>query len=293
MDLVVMLAQQKPQVQDKKIMEKEVQRRLSERDSKGNVSEAERPSTTTWQDLSQKSVEELVGDLSGQPRDLGVIGALWERGDESALPVLSETFRKLDDKYEKQIVALALLKVDPKGTNKETRQAWKFLVAPAMLAVEDKTPFPFRFVEGRVVSSDFDEEFQGWCAKQGCEPTREIQKTLITEPVDVLMLALADDTRAIPILRQGLESKNYLIATRSAQGLAILQDGSAIEKIIDVCRKAPPEAAATIAQSLVFFPNDPRANAATEEFISNKELLNALREQAKAKGPKKGVLGLQ
>lgn len=304
--LGVLFAQEKTQEQKEKTAQEAVERKLPKAVPAGKTVEWESLFNSQavtqygkaplfqahWEDFSQKSIDQLVMNLESHPEDVRVVRALWERGDERATPVLRETFQKLDTKYEKQFVALALLKVGKKD-DKENETVWNYLVRHAKSAVEDKTPFPLEFVDGRIVGNELSREFLAWCAQRDCEPTREAQEALLTGPADVLILAVADDPRANPIFRKGLKSKNYMIVARSAQGLAILQDGSAVSEIIDACRKAPAEAAATIAQSLVFFQDGPEANEAADEFIVNKELLYALRMQAKAKGPKKGVLGLR
>src|SRR5260370_39289585 len=72
-------------------------------------------------------------------------------------------------------------------------------------------------------------------------------------PGPVGLLALTGDPRAVPLLRRALWSPNYMIEIMGAMGLAKIQDKESIPWIIEACRRAPAEAAAVIAESLIYF----------------------------------------
>jgi hypothetical protein len=71
--------------------------------------------------------------------------------------------------------------------------------------------------------------------------------------------------------------------------LARLQDQRAIQPIIRAGRRAPKAARDLFGTALVFF-DDPEAQAAAEELIQDKRLLEAARERAKTRGPR-GLFG--
>jgi HEAT repeat protein len=100
-------------------------------------------------------------------------------------------------------------------------------------------------------------------------------------PGKVLMLAVTGDPRGIPLLRQALSSSNVMIQIFAAEGLAQMKDKDSIPLIIAACQRAPAEAAAAIARSLVYF-DDLQAQSAADRYLPN-ESAKALRE-AKAKG---------
>jgi hypothetical protein len=76
------------------------------------------------------------------------------------------------------------------------------------------------------------------------------------------LLALTGDPRAIPVLRRGLLSPNYQIEIIAALGLADFVDKGSIPLIIiEACSKAPAEAAAAIAEALVYFGSDSEPSA--------------------------------
>jgi len=63
------------------------------------------------------------------------------------------------------------------------------------------------------------------------------------------------------VLRRGLLSPNYQIEIIAALGLADFGDKGSIPLIIEACSKAPAEAAAVIAEALVYFGSDSEPSA--------------------------------
>lgn len=80
----------------------------------------------------------------------------------------------------------------------------------------------------------------------------------------------------------GLKSRNIMIQSFAAKGLAKLQDNDSIPLIIAACRELPREGASMIARSLLFF-SDSRAQRAAEVFI-DKQMLEDLRKLIREHG---------
>jgi hypothetical protein len=74
-----------------------------------------------------------------------------------------------------------------------------------------------------------------------------------------------------------------MIEIAAAMGLAEIRDQDSIPLIIEACKRAPPDAASVIAESLVYF-DDPRAQSAVDTYMP-KDLAKTFRE-AKAQGKK-------
>jgi HEAT repeat protein len=103
-------------------------------------------------------------------------------------------------------------------------------------------------------------------------------------PSSMLFLGWTRDARAIPLLRRGLLSPNHQIEIVAAMELAKVGDKGSIPLIIDACRRAPADAAAAMAQSLVYF-DDPAAQGAVDQYIP-KDRAKMYRE-ARAQGKNK------
>ena len=90
------------------------------------------------------------------------------------------------------------------------------------------------------------------------------------------MLAWSADPRAIPFFRKGLLSSNYMVEILAALGSAEIGDKDSIPLIMDACSRAPAEAAATIAQSLIYF-DSAEAQSAVNKYIP-KDIAKIYRE---------------
>jgi len=64
-----------------------------------------------------------------------------------------------------------------------------------------------------------------------------------------------------------------------AQGLAYIQDKNSISLIIDACRKAPADAAITIALPLIYF-DDEAARRAVDRYVPKQLADTACKEQS-------------
>ncbi len=228
--------------------------------------------------FKQKSVDELIAHLQSHPGALHVVHRLTQLGDKKAIPALKGAFERVEDKHKEQTIARALV-----ALAEEDEFYWNFLVQYAKVAIESDMPFPLPFdSKGRGIKGKLSLEFLAWAEENKVDPKVAAETGLYEMSHDVKVLAMAGDPRAFDLLLRGLESKNYLIASYAAQGLAKLQDKRAIRPIIQASKMAPAEAADFIARPLVFF-DDPEAQRAAEEFIQNKVILDSLRKRAKEK----------
>lgn len=227
--------------------------------------------------LKKKSVDELLADLKQHPGSLGAIHRLRVLNSKKAIPGLREEFQKAPDKIVKQAAAAALVSL--KATE---REYWDYLVRHALQAVESDAPTIVAYENGKAIRGKTNPEFVVWCKKKRLDPQAAALESTYVHPTDVLFLALANDARAIPVFLKGLNSGNFLIAARSAQGLARLGYKPAAEHILNACDRVPPEAASLVAESLAFF-EDRKAHQAVLKHVRD-EKWQALRTRAKAKG---------
>ena len=198
---------------------------------------------------------------------------------------MTEAFEKSTDRREKQRIASNLLSFGVRD-----KVYLDYLLKFAKPAIESKMPYPFPFdSEGRGVKGKLSPELIAWAERNKLDPKTAASIAFIQLPRDVMYLSMAGDSRAFDLLLKGLQSRNYMVAFRASQGLAKLQDRRAIRPIIQASQRAPAEAAHFIAEPLAFF-DDAEAQAALEEFIRNKALLDSIRKRAKERGVK-GIFG--
>jgi PBS lyase HEAT-like repeat len=217
------------------------------------------------------------------------IEQLAEAGAVEAIPMLEEKFAQIPggpskypswDAANKAQVASALVRL---GDKKQIY--WDYLVKQATLAVESDAPDPTSYdSKGK---PEVSKAFIAWVKAHGLGHAGvwDEYRYLLAGPV--LLLGITGDPRAVPVLRRGLLSPNYLIEALSATGLAQIGDEASVPFIIEACKKAPRHEASTIALQLIYF-NDPEAQKAVDEYVP-KEDAKAHREQI-ARGKKKPLL---
>jgi HEAT repeat protein len=192
-----------------------------------------------------------------------------------AIPILKDRFVRTQSADDKVHIASALVRLGDKDNT-----YWDFLVRQAAPAIEsDAPPIASYDSEGKLVPGD-SPEFVAWAKAHGVS-LDAAKDAMISFPGNVMMLAVTGDPRGIPLLRRALSSSNVMIQIFAAKGLAQMKDKDSIPLIIAACQRAPAEAAAAIAQSLVYF-DEPQAQSAADRYLP-KESAKALRE-AKAKG---------
>jgi hypothetical protein len=189
-----------------------------------------------------------------------------------AIPALKEQFASKQDSITRMKIAGALVRLGA-----DDQAYWDFLVQQATIAVQSPEPRLFDD-QGNVAPKQLSPAFLDWAKANNVSPD-----PVYILPMRVRLLGETGDTRAIPVLRQGLQSPNYFIQAAAARGLADVQDKDSIPFIIAACQRGPSEAAAAIAQPLVYF-DDPRAQDALDTYVPE-ETVKVLRA-AKAQGMK-------
>lgn len=177
-----------------------------------------------------------------------------------AIPVLEEKFAATRDNELKAHIASALLRLGA-----DDSAFWDFLLDATKTAVQSDAPSAFEYdSEGKMRPSA---QFQTWVEANHIPKEKAFEDEVYHRPGIVLFLGITGDRRGIALLRQALNSSNYLIRSNAARGLAKIGDRDSIPLIIDACKSAPRDAAVTIAWALAYF-DDPTAQAAAQTFLS-------------------------
>jgi HEAT repeats len=237
-------------------------------------------------DKIAREIEEARRDKDNTGMAEHDIEQLAQAGAVQAIPMLEEKFAQIPggpSKYPswnvvmKAHVASALVRL---GDKKQTY--WDYLVKQATLAVENDAPNPVSYDSNG--KEKVSPEWIAWVKahKLGHAGVWDEYQYMLAGPV--LLLGWTGDPRAVPVLRRGLLSPNYVVEFAAAQGLAQIGDEASVPLIIEACRKAPRGAAIGIARQLIYF-NDPEAQKAVDEYVP-KEDAKAHREQI-ARGKKK------
>jgi hypothetical protein len=201
-------------------------------------------------------------------------------GAVEAIPSLKQQFVRVDDDpLLKGKIAAAIVRLGDKDDT-----YWNFLVELANPALKSDAPdFMSYDSQGKAVSEP-SPEFVAWADAHNLPHAGLLEESRYLLPGMVLFLGWSRDPRAIPLLRRGLSSPNYMVEIAAAMGLAEIGDKDSIPFIIDACRKAPADAAAAIAESLVYF-DDNSAQSAVDQYIP-KDIAKIYRD-AKAHGKTK------
>lgn len=188
-------------------------------------------------------------------------------------------FDRVQDPFLKDKIAAALVRLGDKDD-----QYWDFLVNEAKIALDSNAPNFIGFdSQGKAINAP-SPEFEAWLQTTGASSDSAADDSMYLLPGRVAFLGWSRDQRAVPFLRQGLSSPNYMIQIAAAKGLAEIGDKNSIPAIIESCRRAPSEVAAAMAESLVYF-DDTAAQDAVDKYIAKD--IAALYRAEKAKGKKK------
>ena len=179
-----------------------------------------------------------------------------------AIPILKQQFGRVEDPLLKAKIAAALVRLGDKDDI-----YWNFLVELARPALESDAPdFVSYDAQGKAVPEP-SAKFQAWVKAHNLSPSSALfEDSMYALPGKVALLGWSWDPRAIPLLRQALSSPNHMIEIAGAMGLAEIGDNNSIPYIIEACKRAPAEAAAAIAGSLVYF-DDNSAQSAVDQYI--------------------------
>jgi PBS lyase HEAT-like repeat len=212
-------------------------------------------------------------DLAQQIFDVSLLA---RAGATQAIPALKEEFAVTKETSLKLAIASTLFILGEK-----VGIYWDFLADKAREAVENDAPSILIFdTEGRVVRSQgkLPPEFIAWAKARNLDPAAAAQTQAYELPLHFLYLAKTGDSRGRELLRMGLKSRNLIIQSYAALGLAKLRDKDSIPLIIEAGRTMPLDGTLFVARALLFF-DDPRAQSAAEQFISDKQVLEELRSK--------------
>ena len=209
------------------------------------------------------------------PESIYYVEQIAHAGALQAVPMLEEKFARTKDPLDKAKIAQVLIKLGDKDDT-----YWDYLVKLVTPALESDAPDFMNYDSQGKSATGPSPEFIAW-AKARNLPANGPNGTAAEDsvyrfPGEVGLLGLAGDPRAIPLLRQALSSPNHMIEIAAAKGLVELQDKDSIPLIIEACKRAPKEAAAVIAESLVYF-NDAETQSAVDAYVP-KERAKILRE---------------
>lgn len=227
-------------------------------------------------DLKRKTPRELADLVVADPSRLVLVHRLRVLGDKSAVPQLKAAFNKSETPSAKLAIAAALVSLGEANST-----AWEYLNTEATKSVDEAVPFPIKADQnGNLIPRAYAEDFLEWCKRTGKTKEEGTEWALRTAPTAVSAVADSRDSRAVPLLLKGLQSKNRNIALSSAKALARIGHPGAGKLILNEARKRPKEVSTVMAQ---FLPctSDPTAQAAVTEFISDAKVVDELRRWAK------------
>ena len=226
------------------------------------------------------NVPDAIAKLKSGKFALVHVDMIAKAGAVEAVPILKEQFARSQDRLVQTKIASAIVRLGDKDDI-----YWDFLVKQVTPALESDGPDFMNFDPQAKTGAGPSPEFIAWAKAHNAPPNgpngTAAEDAMYWFPGKVMLLGLTGDHRAIPLLRQALLSPNHMIETAAANGLAEIQDKESIPLVIEACKKAPPAAAALIAESLVYF-DDAEAQSAVDTYVS-KDRAKILRE-ARAQG---------
>lgn len=232
--------------------------------------QSDHPQPAIRRTVDKKDVADAVAKVKSGKFNGYHVELIGEARAVEAIPDLEKQFALASEPLDKAKIAQVLLSL---GDRKDAY--WNFLAELAKPALEGDAPDPMQYdAQGRTLSG-LSPQWIEW-AKAHNETSDAGENAIYIYPGIVGLLGMTGDSRAVPLLRQALSSPNYLIDAAAAMGLAEMHDLTSVPLIIARCKVAPAEAAAVIAESLVYF-DDPQAQNTVDTFVP-KELAKSLRE---------------
>jgi HEAT repeat protein len=183
--------------------------------------------------------------------------------------ILKENFVDTKDERQKAQIASALISLGDKDDI-----YWDFLLRLETSLLEGEVSCAVKSdSQGKPIEGPSSDE--AW-AKQD----REFNEMLTF----VEIVATTRNPKGIRLLRRALSSPNSETQNIAASGLARAQDMDSVSLIIDACKNASPDVASSIAHALVYF-DDPRAQSAADQYLSNEDVKFAREQKAEGVGP--------
>lgn len=207
------------------------------------------------------------GEVS--PYDLNQIGRL--RAKETT-PALEKQFFASREELDKAQIAQVLVRL---GDSNPTY--WNYLEQRVSKVLDNPSPSPIATDSQGKELPGVSPAFEAWVDANKLDPPTALQNATIVDPAYVVLLGETGDMRAIPLLRRALSSSNYLIAASASGELAELKDEDSASLVADAASKAPPKAAALIAEPLGYLKSS-EAQTAFTRYVP-RDRANAVRER--------------
>jgi HEAT repeat protein len=183
------------------------------------------------------------------------------------LAILKKNFLNTQDERDKAETASALISLGDKDDI-----YWDFLLRLATSLLEGEASAAKNDSQGKPTEGPSSEE--AW-AKQD----REYNEMLTF----VQTVAETRDPRGVRLLRRALSSPNF--QEIAAAGLVRARDTDSIPLILDLCKNASREVASAIADNVLVYFDDPRAQSAVDQYLSKEAAKFAREQKADGVGP--------
>lgn len=229
--------------------------------------------------FAQENLDTLLSELARNPLTTGEGGDVLHKlerqpSNPRIIPALETAFDKATDKKTKQEVARTLVHIG--GPDRY----YEYLAGFARAAVASDIPEPTYYdPDGHAVKDQFNPIFESWAKDHGMDIKTALRQAAYEMPFDVMLLAQTRDKRANPIFRDGLNSQISGVVVFSAEGLALLQDASAIPLVVAACEKLKGGTQNLAAGKLAKFMN-PVADREMERFVPNEVTRKNYRQEA-------------
>jgi hypothetical protein len=210
-------------------------------------------------------VDELLTNLLDDKLAAYSAGKLVEfGGDPRTVPALRAKFVTTRDKFIKQSISLAMLRLKV-----EEPAYYEYLASFAWDAVNSDAPNIFLLKDRR--PAGLNPEFEEWCKLHSRNVSEETFLRGSGYINDMMILLLASDQRAAPIFRKGLFSNNAYVVLESVLGLGNLGNPLDIEPIIEVADRSPQDIDSGVVTALALFSN-PRDREAIAKRLKGSRL---------------------
>jgi hypothetical protein len=204
--------------------------------------------------------------------DIDVIAAAPEDQKKEGIAIMEAQFPHIEDLSLKERIASSLIRLGDKAD-----AYWDFLAAQAIQEADDDAPFYMEMDKNGHFTEKPSPEFIKWAAGHHLSLEQAAEKEMSLDAT--LLLGMAKDARAIPILRRALFSPNFIREAFAAKGLASLHDKDSVPLIVAACGRAPAEIASMIAVPLVYFDDDD-AKRTVDLYVPKERAAAARQERA-------------
>jgi hypothetical protein len=194
----------------------------------------------------------------------------------AAIPSLERVFDRVRSKREKQMLAAALVALGADNPRYIT-----LLSQYALLVIEDDLPYPLLLDSNGVFERGShlrNRKFMDWCSTKGVTPEMALQRAIAEDPLDIRFLAMAQTPATAPILLRALQSRNWMVSSFAAQGLAVLGDSKYLAPVVEAANRVPRSVIMTFAQAILGFKSE-RSIEVARVLVKDQELFSELQKQ--------------